>query len=99
MIAKWLVSKERRKLEVAAAQSEWNKKHIHNEQAKLKKELIQNLGSPQGLALSFGAGCAAVLAFRNKEQLAQLQDLPWSEILVLVQEYSTLAKVQQFEES
>lgn len=99
MISKWLLRKERQQLDEAAAQSEWNKLLITQDHAKLKHDLIRGLGGVQGLALSFGAGCATALAYKNREQLSHLQNLPWNQIIGLLQEYSAIAQAQQFEES
>ncbi len=85
---KHILEKEQRRLNRMDARREWNSRLIQNEQAQLRAGLKEQLSGVQGLTLSFGAGCAAALAFKNREHLAKLKGLPWDEIAQLLQLYA-----------
>lgn len=99
MLAKMLLGKERRKVQMLAQQLQWNKLHIEKEKARVKYDLLQSIKGPQGLALSFGAGCAIAFAYKNREYLSQLQSLPWDDLIQLATEYGALTQYSQASDS
>lgn len=88
---KWFIgerflAEEKQRLSDLAAQRALNARHIEWQQSQLQAEIVRELGGLKGLSLSFGAGCAAALAYRNREKLGLLRDLPWAELAQMVQE-------------
>jgi len=95
MLANLLLGKERGKVQDLARQLECNKLHTDREKTQLKTDLLNSVRGPQGLALSFGAGCAAAFLYKNREHLTQFQSLPWNDLLQLVTECGALMQYSQ----
>lgn len=85
-IGRSFLEEEKRRLSDLAAQRGSNARQIRREQSQLQAEVARELGGVKGLSLSFGVGCAAALAYRNREKLGLLRDLPWAEVAQIVQE-------------
>lgn len=86
MLSRLITKKEREKLGAMRSQLVWNKAMIEKDKNMLKTELTQQLASTPGLAFSFGAGCATVIAYKNREHLSELKNLPWREIFSFAKE-------------
>tara|TARA_R110002073_G_scaffold34186_1_gene101748 strand:- start:1272 stop:1595 length:324 start_codon:yes stop_codon:yes gene_type:complete len=92
-IGKHFIEEEQRQLRTAEMRRERNDLLIKRDKEKLQKELRHEFGTLRGLSISFGAGCVAGLAYKNREHLANLKKLPWNEMLLLLQEYGALDQV------
>ena len=93
MLSKWFpgrryIEREKQQLAALSRRRASNSKSIAREQSLLQAELVRQLGGLGGLSVSFGAGCAAALAYKHREQLGALKSLPWTEIMQVAQEYA-----------
>ncbi len=83
---KKLIEDEQRGLADLEAHNEVNAEYIRRDQRHLLMALKTELGGVKGVSLSFGAGCVAALAYRNRKHLSFLKELPWAKISNLAQE-------------